>query len=178
MQQTTPSQSRKNVRRTVLVWGIPVLLGGALIVLSHAGRVDARRALRLGAAATPVVTIRELPRRRAASTPAARVQHPAAPASNPNVAERQPALAPRPAPPGRVFGGTEAYAAPPATSPNSEAPAARPAPSTRHLRRYPLIASRLPPLLLLRLYGLDGWETGGSKHHWRRHYHHHHHRHR
>jgi hypothetical protein len=26
MQQTTPSQSRKNVRRTVLVWGIPVLL--------------------------------------------------------------------------------------------------------------------------------------------------------
>ncbi|MBV9310557.1 MAG: hypothetical protein JOZ73_06990 [Solirubrobacterales bacterium] len=26
MQQTTPSQSRKNVRRAVLVWGIPVLL--------------------------------------------------------------------------------------------------------------------------------------------------------
>jgi hypothetical protein len=26
MRQTTPSQSRKNVRRTVLVWGIPVLL--------------------------------------------------------------------------------------------------------------------------------------------------------
>ena len=26
MQQTTSSQSRKNVRRTVLVWGIPVLL--------------------------------------------------------------------------------------------------------------------------------------------------------
>ena len=26
MQQTTPSQLRKNMRRTVLVWGIPVLL--------------------------------------------------------------------------------------------------------------------------------------------------------
>jgi hypothetical protein len=26
MRQTTPSQSRTNVRRTVLVWGIPVLL--------------------------------------------------------------------------------------------------------------------------------------------------------
>jgi hypothetical protein len=26
MQQTTSSQSRKNVRRTVLVWGIPLLL--------------------------------------------------------------------------------------------------------------------------------------------------------
>jgi len=26
MQPTTPSQSRKNLRRTVLVWGIPVLL--------------------------------------------------------------------------------------------------------------------------------------------------------
>jgi len=26
MQQTTPAQSRKNVRRSVLVWGIPVLL--------------------------------------------------------------------------------------------------------------------------------------------------------
>jgi hypothetical protein len=26
MQQTTPSQSRKNMRRAALVWGIPVLL--------------------------------------------------------------------------------------------------------------------------------------------------------
>ena len=26
MQQTTPAQSRKNVRRSVLVWGVPVLL--------------------------------------------------------------------------------------------------------------------------------------------------------
>ena len=36
MQLTTPSQSRKNVRRTVLVWGIPVLLVILLVFANSA----------------------------------------------------------------------------------------------------------------------------------------------
>ena len=36
MQQTTPSQSRKNVRRAVLVWGIPVLLVFLLVFANSA----------------------------------------------------------------------------------------------------------------------------------------------
>ena len=36
MQQITPSQSRKNVRRTVAVWGIPVLLVILLVFANSA----------------------------------------------------------------------------------------------------------------------------------------------
>ena len=36
MQQTMPSQSRKNVRRTVLVWGIPVMLVIVLVFANSA----------------------------------------------------------------------------------------------------------------------------------------------
>jgi len=36
MQQTTSSQSRKNVRRTVLVWGVPVLLVILLVFTNSA----------------------------------------------------------------------------------------------------------------------------------------------
>ena len=46
MQQTTPSQSRKNVRRTVLVWGIPVLL---VILLLFADSAPSWLAIIVGA---------------------------------------------------------------------------------------------------------------------------------
>jgi hypothetical protein len=36
MQQTTPSQSRKNARRAILVWGIPVLLAVLLVFANSA----------------------------------------------------------------------------------------------------------------------------------------------